>query len=426
MQTLVVKSRTRKFVAALALLWLVSSCPCAQVTIAKRGARGALHAALLLLTLLVCGTSARAQTTTIPVEIRGVLIFVPVEINGKSAKFLLDTGAAGNFITPAAVERLGLKPLDEKKLATVVGTGGAVQNIPFAALGEYKVGGLAFTGQEASVMNFPVELECDGTLGAPFLRKQVVVINYQRKILQLISDENPAVLGSLLPLRIVNDIPCVKLRFGDYQGYFRMDLGDTGSLTIHSPFVEEKKLRDTLKIYGTAQSIGIGGTDTGDVVKLPTITLVGDEDLSLNEVVTVLSRQTTGAFADDFIIGNIGGEIWQRFTVTLYYARYSASIKPNAIYYKDYRNTNPEWLARSGFLVVGGEIMDVLPGSPAAEAGIVIGDRLEAINGKAMTGIGTDEFYATMKLPIGTQLRLKMRSVDDKEREVTLTLRDLT
>jgi hypothetical protein len=48
------------------------------------------------------------QRATVPLSVTGSTILVPVEVNGITASFLLDTGAQRSVVTETAVERLGL------------------------------------------------------------------------------------------------------------------------------------------------------------------------------------------------------------------------------------------------------------------------------------------------------------------------------
>lgn len=82
---------------------------------------------LLLLTLLMPG-SGRANCEVeslagIPLQIVGGTILVPVQINGVTGSFVLDTGAQRSVVTPDAVNRLGLAR-DEWVGTTMSGVGG--------------------------------------------------------------------------------------------------------------------------------------------------------------------------------------------------------------------------------------------------------------------------------------------------------------
>jgi C-terminal processing protease CtpA/Prc len=73
----------------------------------------------------------------------------------------------------------------------------------------------------------------------------------------------------------------------------------------------------------------------------------------------------------------------------------------------------------------GFEVMDVFAESPAAEAGIRVGDTIVAVDGRPVTSLtlpGVRQRFRT-DAP-GTKVTLKIRT-GGAEREVMLTLRDL-
>ena len=136
---------------------------------------------LLLFCLTVSGAAKAACTVdnkaTIPVDASGTVITVPVEVNGITATFILDTGAQRSLVTQAAVDRIGLAR-DEWVDTTMGGVGGLVRhpnaNPRSLSLGGVKlvrrtlnhdtsfvVGVLARTGLGSRVI--------DGLLGRDFL-----------------------------------------------------------------------------------------------------------------------------------------------------------------------------------------------------------------------------------------------------------------
>jgi predicted aspartyl protease len=98
---------------------------------AGKGARVTLkpHACLWLLTLLCTPVAAQADCSvngraTIALQVvGGSVIVVPVEVNGITATFILDTGAQRSLVTEPAVRRLGLVR-DEWVGTTIQGIGG--------------------------------------------------------------------------------------------------------------------------------------------------------------------------------------------------------------------------------------------------------------------------------------------------------------
>lgn len=365
--------------------------------------------------------AARADAVTVPMELRGVHIFVQISINGKPATFVLDTGASANVITPDAVQRLGLTPGSEQTpLTGAAGRAGTVSNVKIAAL---EVGAAKMQDQIAYVIPLPEALPCDGLLGTPFLQRKVVTIDYARSQLTMTpkTEYRPPAGATTLPLRFYGNTPFIEAKADGASGWFRMDTGAGNGATLFAAFAERNHLQG--KYTPSVRIVtgrGVGGLLTGDLVRLPTL-MIGP--YKFTKAVTELSRQKTGTFGDRQNAGNIGGEVWQRFTVSLDYASRKAFLEPNA------RFKVPFAAPRSGLAVDTDKginvVRDVTPNSPGAEAGIVVGDIVTAADGVPMEQIKPSDFTAMLRAEPGTQVRLHIQSADKTERDVTLTLREL-
>ena len=82
---------------------------------------------LLLISLMLPVAASAAcvvdKKAAIPLQIIGTTIILPVEVNGITAAFILDTGAQRSVVSPAAVQRLGLAR-DQWVGTTMQGIGG--------------------------------------------------------------------------------------------------------------------------------------------------------------------------------------------------------------------------------------------------------------------------------------------------------------
>jgi hypothetical protein len=110
--------------------------------IGKAGALLLLMAGFLLpaTALAACVVNARA---TIPLTVSGGMIIAPVEVNGITASFIVDTGASRSLVTPEAVQRLGLAR-DQWVGSTMSGVGGigAIERPPNADPRSLSLGGV--------------------------------------------------------------------------------------------------------------------------------------------------------------------------------------------------------------------------------------------------------------------------------------------
>jgi carboxyl-terminal processing protease len=69
-------------------------------------------------------------------------------------------------------------------------------------------------------------------------------------------------------------------------------------------------------------------------------------------------------------------------------------------------------------------VATVLPGSPAAKAGIATGDRIVAVNDMAASQLSYWDWRRCIRQPVGTVLRLRVAH-GGRERAAELTLREL-
>jgi len=377
---------------------------------------------IIALLVTIVATAGRAATsTTVSIRLEGVHIYVDVSINGKPASFILDTGASANVLTPEASRRLNLTPgTDQTPLTGAAGKAGSVSSVKIASL---DIGSSHLDNQIAYVIPLPEALPCDGLLGTQFIQSQVVTIDYEHLTLTLAPHHGfrPAGGAAAIPIRLIGNTPFLEALADGHPGWFRMDTGAGNGATLFAKFVERNQMAG--KYTPSIRMVtgrGVGGLLYGDLVRLPSLQ-VGP--FRFTNAVTEFSRQTEGTFGDPNNAGNLGGEIWQRFTVTLDYGAKRAYLKPNGQF------DLPFITPRSGLALDTEKglnvVRDVMPNSPASEAGIQLGDVVTAIDGKPIEQIKHADITSALRREPGTKVALRVRSGEMPEREVTLILRDL-
>ena len=68
---------------------------------------------------------------------------------------------------------------------------------------------------------------------------------------------------------------------------------------------------------------------------------------------------------------------------------------------------------------------DVVPGSPAAEAGVRLGDRLLEIDGRPVQTLQFIEIKNAFRANPGTRVQLRLQTGEDLPREAVFVLRDI-
>jgi hypothetical protein len=186
-------------------------------------------------------------------------------------------------------------------------------------------------------------------------------------------------------------------------GRFTLDTGQGNSLTLYRPFLERMGIVNKyLPKFTTVVAVGIGGAITagvarGQVLKLGPVDVGGP--------VIYLSQQRAGAFADPTVAGNVGEGVFERFNVTFDYGRRQAFFERTA-HYNDGDSLRLLTLKRDQD---GLRVLSVLPGGPAAEAGIEAGDVVETIEGSEARYLDYWPLRRLFSRPAGTRLRLHVR-----------------
>ncbi|HEU5481220.1 MAG TPA: PDZ domain-containing protein, partial [Candidatus Tumulicola sp.] len=110
------------------------------------------------------------------------------------------------------------------------------------------------------------------------------------------------------------------------------------------------------------------------------------------------------------------------FALTLDYGKQTMALVANAAFDRrdEYERAGVFLLNRGGKYLV----LDVRPGTPAAQAGIVKGDTIETIDGKPASDMSLQALRELFFGQPGTVVHLGLAGKDGTQRNVTLTLQD--
>ena len=197
--------------------------------------------------------------------------------------------------------------------------------------------------------------------------------------------------------------------------------GSRASLDLLGPFIEKNGLvaRYDAKLEGVT-GWGVGGPARSLLARSRSLKLGSVE---VSNVVTMLSLQKKGAFSNVYVAGNVGAGVLRRFTVTFDYGHQKLYFEPSSVDPgRDAFDRSGMWLNRGdGFF----EVVDVITGSPAEEAGIRAGDRIVSVDGAAAGGLRLPDLRLRLRTdPPGTRVRFRVKS-GESEREATVVLKDL-
>jgi Aspartyl protease/PDZ domain len=366
-------------------------------------------------------TGAVTQTS-VPIDVIDNHVYLDVMLDGKGPyRFIFDTGGS-NLIDPAVAKEIGAKGAGSLQGG---GAGSGTESFSFATVDSLQIGGAIVRNQVFSIA--PVRLgfgisagqRVDGLIGFEVLARFVTSFDYAGHAVTFKMPGASAPDGAdVVPFVFGGSQPQIACTIDGVTSECSVDTGSRVSLSLFGPFIAAHPqvvpaARSGIGVNG----FGIGGPAMGFLGRLASLQI---GQFQLTDLVADFSTQKKGFFASPFLAANVGGGVWKRFTVTFDYGRQTMALQPNAAL--DARET----YERAGlFLIAQGDktlVYDVRPGTPGADAGIVKGDTIVAIDGKPPASL--QQARDLLSGPAGSVLRLQIAAKDGMTRTVMLTLRD--
>ncbi|MGA7283433.1 MAG: aspartyl protease family protein [Candidatus Cybelea sp.] len=363
-----------------------------------------------------------ATQASVPIQVSENHVYLDVMLDSKGPfHFELDTGGA-NIIDPAVSKALGVV---SGGATQVTGVGSASSASSFAAIKTLRVGNALITNQVFVVLPIAKSLgmahgmQMDGLIGYEVLSRFVTTFDYGNKkvVFHMPGSYTPPPDATVTPVILYGTLPQFTCSIDNVPTTCTLDTGARGSISLFTPFVEAHPsvVPATLTAPGV-NGFGVGGPSVGRLGRVRTLSFGG---LTLRGLVGDYTTQSKGGLAMPFIGGNVGGAVWKRFTMTLDYRQLTMTLAPNADF-----DASDRWDHSGVFLVNNGAItiIDVRPGTPAANAGLIKGDAIVSVNGSS--GLSLRQVRELFLAEPGTVEHLVVKGKDGATRDVDLTLED--
>lgn len=362
-------------------------------------------------------------STTVPIKIEGRQLLVWASIDGHSPMpFILDTGGHA-ILTSQAARSLGLRG---RGAGVSGGSGAGTISLQYAPVAGVRIGEAEISRQTFLVIPYPYSFyergekqPLAGILGLEIFERFATRIDYGRKRVTLtpLSRYAHAGGGRALPIRFQEDMPLGEATADGHDGLFGIDTGNAGSLILFGSFLQSSGLLHAYPNGNRAEGRGTGGGNSGWIVKLHRFAVSGK---TFDSIPTFMTQMKSGAFSSWTEAGNFGYEILSRFVPTFDYARGTLYLDDSPFATGPPRN-------RAGFAADkddpdGFSVLRVNPGSPAAVAGIALGDRIVAIDGKPAKRFSYGDLYDLVTAGSVKTLRLSVMH-GNQRRDVVLVLR---
>lgn len=362
----------------------------------KRESRPMRRPIHLTLACLAAGSCLAAPPVEVPFELSGNYAFVEVLVRGRAMSFVFDTAAQGTAVNSRSARESGI---EGTVTAIAVGTGGAIE-VPLAPDLTLGVGALRIRDVDLALVSLDHLEEVlgrpiDGIIGADLLRGRVVLVDYDRQVLEVHDRRSfpfetwgePCLLGGVLGQQWVEAE--VELLAGEtIQGQFVIDSGAGRYLELAAPFARK---HDLLTRVGPSYSVPARGLTSATLdqrighvrsLRFCGREIPGPTAASTGARLPVgLSRASAGTMSRTSLSGLIGNGILKRFNTVFDASRNRMFLSPNRNRVTPIRSdASGLVLARPARGLV--RVAEIVAGSPAAEAGIRKGDQVRAIDGE--------------------------------------------
>jgi predicted aspartyl protease len=366
-----------------------------------------------------------AAPTTVPLAVQG-LITVAASIDGKPCDFIVDTGGH-DIITPEVAKALGLEPVGKGESG---GSGEGTLSQQDVRVATLQIGAATLRDQHFYVI--PLQYDTvergarpplAGILGLEVFERLAVRIDYAARTLTLRTFAQAGRehrRGEAVPIVFDDDMPLFEGRLAGEPGVIALDTGNGGSVVVQAAWAKQHGVADTMKRGLETVSFGSGGESRNWASRLPSLQ-IGQR--TLEHLVARYAEDKAGAFSSVTEAANIGTDVLSHFALDIDYSRHAIWFDFNPAFV-----TPP--FSRSGLGAYKGDPKAfiaalVMPGSPAAEAGLKKGDRIVSIDGVDAARVSGDELHAKWVQPAGTVVELGIARGNDDVQRVPITLRDL-
>ena len=364
-----------------------------------------------------CGSS---PSTTIPFELFMNQIFVPMGVNGsRPLWFILDSGANTAAVDQTTAQLLGLHPEGE---ASTQGVGSHDVSMKFLKNVKFSLPGLDFVDDQVITLDYRPNFafqgrETEGMFSYDFLKRFIVTIDYAQRVLRV---SEPAAVaaatkdGEVFPLTFQHGLP-----------YVEAEITVPGNPPQKEPFLVDIGSGDTMdwpklgiskgKLLETVSGVGLGDNESKGITGL------GALRLGRFEFPEIPIHCCGGNDLGNHLLG---GDLLKRFTVTLDYPHRRMVLAPNGEIAKPFAFDCSGLILRQDRDTRLFRVQTVIPGTPAAAAGLKATERIEQVNGMPAAEWPLANLILALEEP-GRTFQMLVSGSEGTKRTVTFVTRKI-
>ena len=317
-------------------------------------------------------------------------VYLDVDVEGKEAHFVLDTGAPYSIPDSTFLADNGLKYKKTFK-AKMGGTGDGKTTVT-AISNEftYSIGSTEYTSQVSPIIGLKSILGdyADGLVGLGEVGDAVIAIDFQDGRIgfwdKVDADDVEGYTAIPVEYQKKRILIPIRIRVRDgitVEGKFIMDLGNPYSASLTRVTSEKYGLEAVQPVMSTAMAVGgIGGSSSSRDFRALGLDL---GPFTLDDILMEYSLNKEGALAEAEWDGLLGNEVWSRFDMIIDAPNGVLYLRPNETYADPFECPVMGFSATYRTQTLGCWVVNAIhDGSNAQKAGLRGGDRIVAVNGR--------------------------------------------
>ncbi|MAZ90524.1 MAG: hypothetical protein CMH94_06650 [Oceanicaulis sp.] len=340
------------------------------------------------------GVERTAPVSSVPFETRVRKFYLDASVNGETHEFIFDTGSP-TIVSRQLADALGLEIVGRN---TGRDANGTPVTMDFAIIDRLTLGDVTFTRVPVLIHDFSglatgACLIDGGVIGSEILPGSAWRIDAAAGRLEIA--ESAAALAPLetvlsAPLHDFGypHAPVLDYALGEIADKALFDTGSEEEVVLFHQVADSRPARAHIVRGSVVTGQGSEGESAGGRSENRELVRFSLEDFRIGETSPDPVRATTRTVPPSLV----GAGMMDRFIVTLDYPGAAFTLSP--------RDAPAPERVEPGFALAfageGVEVVQLFEGSPADEAGLRLGDRVTAIDGRALGGHGCEDVHWLM------------------------------
>ncbi|MGZ5133762.1 MAG: aspartyl protease family protein [Flavitalea sp.] len=297
-----------------------------------------------------------------------------------SLNFIFDTGSGGISLDSMTTVALGISgTLSDKTIRGIAG----IRQVKFAYNHKLHLPGLTVDSLNFHINDYEVLTSAygekiDGIIGFSFISRYILKIDYDSSKMHVYTKGTMKYpRGGFLLRPILSSIPVMTADIKDVREVrtrFYFDTGAGMCLLLSNDFASDSAFTRPKRKWFTTQAEGLGGKAP---MRQGVIKQIKIGPYRFRNVPTYIFDDQYNVTSYPYLGGLIGNDLLRRFNLIINYAKRDIYMVPNS-HFKDVFDYSYTGI---GMYVIDGEIriIDVMPGSPAEDAGFKSEDIIMAV-----------------------------------------------